>query len=149
MFKNMANSLFEHGKIETTLHKAKDLRRVAEKLITLAGDDTLHRRRQAYSFLPVKKTVHKLFTEIGPQFKERPGGYTRVIRSRRRAGDAAEMAIIELVTEDYKPKKKKASKTRSTAKKAAAKPEPKKEEKAAETKSEEVSETTEASTEEK
>lgn len=110
MFRNMATSLFEHERLETTIQKAKDLRPVAEKLITLAGEDNLHRRRQAYSYLQNKATVHKLFAEIGPRFKERPGGYTRVVRSRFRAGDAAELAIIELVSDEFagaNPKKNK------------------------------------------
>lgn len=109
MFRNMATSLFLHEKLETTLHKAKDLRGVSEKLITLAGEDTLHRRRQAYSYLKRKEVVHKLFSEIGPRYRTRPGGYTRVIRTGIRAGDTAQMAVIELVSEDYKPKKKKSS----------------------------------------
>ena len=125
MFRNLATSLFEHGKIETTVAKAKDLRRVVEKLITVAGEDTLHRRRQAYGYITSKPVVHKLFAEIGPQFKTRPGGYTRVVRTRRRAGDAAEMAVIELVQEEYKPAKKKgrrgSGKASGTKKEAAAK----------------------------
>ncbi|MCI5064310.1 50S ribosomal protein L17 [bacterium] len=107
MFRNLASSLFKHERIETTVAKAKDLRRVSEKLITLAQEDTLHRRRQAYAYLPEKQVVHKLFVEIAPKFKERPGGYTRVLRTGRRAGDAAEMAIIELVQDEYRPKEKK------------------------------------------
>lgn len=109
MFRNLATSLLEHGRIETTVPKAKDLRRVTEKLITLAGEDTLHRRREAHKYLNTKSAVHKLFSEIGPHFKERPGGYTRVLKTRRRAGDNAELAIIELVKEEYKGGSKKAS----------------------------------------
>jgi len=101
MFRNMATALLLHEKCETTVEKAKDLRRVVEKLITLAGSDTLHARRQAYSYLQDKAVVHKLFAEIGPRFKTRPGGYTRVLRSRTRSGDAAELAVIELVREEY------------------------------------------------
>jgi len=104
LFRNMATSLLQHGRIETTVAKAKDLRRGSEKLITLAGEDTLHRRRQALSYLLSKEVVHNLFAEIGPRFKQRPGGYTRITRTRVRAGDATEMAVIELVTEDYTPK---------------------------------------------
>lgn len=107
LFRNLATSLLKHERVETTLAKAKDLRRVSEKLITLAKEDSLHRRRQALAFLPEKEVVHKLFAEIGPKFKARPGGYTRVYKTDRRAGDAAEMAIIELVKEEYKPSKKK------------------------------------------
>ncbi|MGA1191563.1 MAG: 50S ribosomal protein L17 [Bdellovibrionota bacterium] len=117
MLKNLASSLIKHERIETTLAKAKDLRRVSEKLITLAKEDSLHRRRQAYSYLPEKGVVHKLFAEIGPKFKQRPGGYTRILKTARRAGDAAEMAIIELVQEEYKPTagKKKARATKKVA----------------------------------
>ena len=97
LFRNMATALLERERCETTLPKAKELRGVVERLITLAGEDTLHRRRQAYGYLCSKAVVHKLFAEIGPRFKERPGGYTRVVRTRRRAGDCAEMAVIELV----------------------------------------------------
>lgn len=110
MFRNMSTSLLEHGRVETTLHKAKDLRGVVERLITLAGEDTLSRRRRAYSYLFSKPVVHKLFAEIGPRYKDRPGGYTRVVRTRRRAGDAAEMAVIELVTEDFQPRPKRKKK---------------------------------------
>lgn len=101
MFRNMATALLLHEKCETTVEKAKDLRRVVEKLITLAGSDTLHARRQAYSYLQDKAVVHKLFAEVGPRFRTRPGGYTRVVRSRTRAGDAADLAVIELVSEEY------------------------------------------------
>ncbi|NBW40158.1 50S ribosomal protein L17 [bacterium] len=118
LLKNLASSLIKHERIETTLAKAKDLRRVSEKLITLAKEDTLHRRRLAYGYLPEKSVVHKLFAEVGPKFKQRPGGYTRILKTARRAGDAAEMAIIELVQEDYKPKSPK-KKTRSKKKEAA------------------------------
>ncbi len=118
LFRNLATSLIKEEKVETTVPKAKDLRRVVEKLITLAGEDTLHRRRQAYAYLTSKKVVHKLFADIGPRFKARPGGYTRVIRTRNRFGDAAAMAVIELVQEDYSPKaKKKARKTTAASKK--------------------------------
>ncbi len=107
MFRNLATSLFLHEKLETTVQKAKDLRPIAEKLITIAGEDSLHHRRRAYGYLQSKAVVHKLFAEIGPRFKARPGGYTRIIRTRRRNGDAAEMAIIELVEAEYKAKEKK------------------------------------------
>lgn len=119
MFRNLATALIEHERIETTISKAKDLRRVTEKLITLAGEDTVAARRAAYGYLNSKTVVHKLFAEIGPRFKARPGGYTRIIRSRVRAGDAAQLAVIELVAEEYKPKQK--SKKRTTTKKATAK----------------------------
>ena len=122
MFRNMTTSLLLHEKFETTLERAKDLRRVVEKLITLAGRDNLHARRQAYSYLLSKAVVHKLFAEIGPRFKARPGGYTRVIRSGVRHGDAAQLAYIELLSEEYTPKGKAKgkSKKRKTKKDAAA-----------------------------
>ena len=97
MFSNMTNSLFEHEIINTTLPKAKELRRVAEPLITLAKDDSVAGRRQAFASLRNKSTVGKLFNELGPRYKERPGGYTRILKCGYRAGDAAPMAYIELV----------------------------------------------------
>ena len=97
MFSNMTNSLFEHEIIKTTLPKAKELRRVAEPLITLAKDDSVARRRLAFASLRNKSTVGKLFNELGPRYKERPGGYTRILKCGYRAGDAAPMAYIELV----------------------------------------------------
>lgn len=97
MLRNMATSFLREGKVKTTIEKAKELRPVVERLITTAKDDTLHSRRKAYSYLTDKSVVHKLFTEVGPKCKSRPGGYTRVVRTGWRHGDAAEMAIIELV----------------------------------------------------
>jgi large subunit ribosomal protein L17 len=97
MFRNMAVSLFEHEVIKTTLPKAKELRRVAEPLITLAKEDTVANRRVAFSRMRSKAMVGKLFTELGPRYLERPGGYTRILKCGYRAGDAAPMAYIELV----------------------------------------------------
>ena len=97
MFRNMAVSLFEHEVIKTTLPKAKELRRVAEPLITLAKEDSVANRRLAFSRTRSKEAVGKLFTEIGPRYAERPGGYTRILKCGFRAGDAAPMAFIELV----------------------------------------------------
>lgn len=97
MFKNMAASLVEHELIKTTLPKAKELRRVAEPLITLAKNDSVANRRLAFARLRDAAAVKKLFEEIGPRYKERPGGYTRVLKCGFRAGDAAPMAYIELV----------------------------------------------------
>lgn len=97
LLRNLATSLLLHEHIETTLQKAKELRPVVEKLITIARDDNLTARRRAYSYLLDKKVVHKLFADVGPRFKTRKGGYTRVVRTRTRAGDAAEMAWIALV----------------------------------------------------
>ena len=125
MLRNMATSLLKHERCETTLEKAKELRRVTEKLITLGRNDNLHSRRLAYSYIMDKDVVKKLFTEIGPRFKSRPGGYTRVVRTRHRHGDAAEMAYISLLAADSeptkadKPAKKKKTKTAKSEEKAA------------------------------
>jgi len=97
MFSNMANSLIEHEIIKTTLPKAKELRRVAEPLITLAKEDSVAKRRQAFNSLRDKSAVGKLFNELGPRYKARAGGYTRIMKCGYRAGDAAPMAYIELV----------------------------------------------------
>ena len=97
MFSNMANSLFEHEIIKTTLPKAKELRRVAEPLITMAKEDSVAKRRMAFDSLRDKKMVGKLFNELGPRYKGRPGGYTRIMKCGFRPGDAAPMAYIELV----------------------------------------------------
>jgi large subunit ribosomal protein L17 len=97
MFRNMAVSLIEHEVIKTTLPKAKELRRVAEPLITLAKNDSVANRRLAFSRTRDKAAVGKLFSEIGPRYADRPGGYTRILKCGFRAGDAAPMAYIELV----------------------------------------------------
>ena len=97
MFSNMANSLFDHEIIKTTLPKAKELRRVAEPLITMAKADSVSNRRLAFSRLRDKAMVGKLFAELGPRYKDRPGGYTRIMKCGFRSGDAAPMAYIELV----------------------------------------------------
>lgn len=97
MFKNMASSLFEHEVIKTTLPKAKSLRSVVEPLITLAKEDSVANRRLAFNRLRNRKMVTKLFDEIGPKNKERPGGYLRILKCGFRAGDCAPMAIVELV----------------------------------------------------
>jgi large subunit ribosomal protein L17 len=97
MFSNMANSLFQHEIIRTTLPKAKELRRVAEPLITMAREDSVARRRLAFSRLRDNAAVGKLFNELGPRYKERAGGYTRIMKCGYRPGDAAPMAYIELV----------------------------------------------------
>ena len=97
MFKNMAASLVEHELIKTTLPKAKELRRVAEPLITLAKNDSVANRRLAFARLRDAAAVKKLFEQLGPRFKERPGGYTRILKCGFRAGDAAPMAYVELV----------------------------------------------------
>ncbi|MGI9275291.1 MAG: 50S ribosomal protein L17 [Endozoicomonas sp.] len=97
MFKNMTASLVEHEVIKTTLPKAKELRRVAEPLITLAKEDSIANRRLAFDRLRNKATVGKLFSELGPRFKERPGGYIRILKCGFRKGDNAPMAIVELL----------------------------------------------------
>jgi large subunit ribosomal protein L17 len=97
MFNNMANTLFYNEIIKTTLPKAKELRRVAEPLITLAKSDSVANRRSAFAKLRDKEMVGKLFTQLAPRYKERPGGYTRIMKCGFRSGDAAPMAYIELV----------------------------------------------------
>ena len=97
LLRNMASSIILHERAETTLIKAKSLRPLIEKLITMARTDTLHTRRQAYSYLLDKSAVHKLFADVAPRFKERNGGYTRVVRTGFRHGDSAQMAVIEFV----------------------------------------------------
>ncbi len=97
MFRNMVTSLFEHERIVTTAEKAKELRPIAEKMITLGKRGDLHARRQALSFIRSKDVVEKLFTDIKDKFADRKGGYTRILKTGVRKGDAAGMAIIELV----------------------------------------------------
>lgn len=97
MFRNMAVSLMQHELITTTVPKAKELRRVAEPLITMAKTDSVAKRRLAFSRLRDRKTVTKLFNELGPRYKDRPGGYLRILKCGYRAGDNAPMAIVELV----------------------------------------------------
>lgn len=97
MFRNMAVSLFEHELIKTTVPKAKELRRVVEPLITLAGKDTVANRRLAFARLRDKASVVKLFSELGPRYLERPGGYVRLLKCGHRVGDKAPMTFVELV----------------------------------------------------
>ncbi len=97
MMSNMATSLFSHEVIRTTLPKAKELRRFAEPIITIAKEDSVAKRQLVFSRLRDKAIVGKLFTELGPRYKERPGGYTRILKSGFRTGDKAPMAIVELV----------------------------------------------------
>ena len=97
MFKNMAASLIDHEVIRTTVPKAKELRRVAEPLITLAKEDSVANRRVAFSRLRDNSAVGKLFTNLGPRYKERPGGYMRILKCGFRPGDKAPMAYVELV----------------------------------------------------
>jgi len=97
LFRNMAASLFRHEMIKTTLPKAKELRGFAEPLITLAKEDSVAKRRLAFARLRDKEMVTKLFSELGPRYQNRPGGYLRLIKCGHRAGDAATMAYVELV----------------------------------------------------
>ncbi len=97
MFKNMTCSLVEHEVIKTTVPKAKEVRRFAEPLITLAKEDSVANRRLAFARVGNKAVVGKLFSDLGPRFQDRPGGYTRILKAGFRAGDAAPMAYIELV----------------------------------------------------
>jgi large subunit ribosomal protein L17 len=97
MFRNMTASLVEHELIKTTLPKAKELRRFAEPLITLAKEDSVANRRLAFDRLRDKATVGKLFTDLGPRYQERPGGYLRILKCGTRTGDNAPMAYVELV----------------------------------------------------
>ncbi len=97
MFKNMMASLIEHEEIKTTLPKAKELRGFLERLITISKVDTIAKRRIVFSRIRSKEAVSKLFNELGPRFKERPGGYLRVLKCGYRAGDKAPMAIVQLV----------------------------------------------------
>ena len=99
MFRNMAVSLIQHESISTTLPKAKELRRTLEPLITLAKEDNVSKRRMAFNKIRNKAAVGKLFNEIGPRFKDRPGGYLRILKKGSRPGDSAPMALIQLT--DY------------------------------------------------
>ena len=103
LYSNLAGALIEHGRIKTTEAKAKELRPIAEKLITLARKDPgdVAAQRQAVAYLRSKDSVHRLFHEVAPRFTERPGGYTRIVKLGPRQGDAAPMAYIELV--DHEP----------------------------------------------
>lgn len=144
MFRNMASSLFTHELIRTTLPKAKELRRIAEPLITMAKNDSVAKRRLAFARLRDREAVTKLFNDLGPRYKERPGGYLRILKCAPRTGDNAPMAYVELVgrtagavaepvekpakaKKEAKPKAEKADKTEAKAKKE---PKAKKESKA-------------------
>jgi large subunit ribosomal protein L17 len=139
MLRNMAASLLRHETIRTTVPKAKELRRVVEPLITLAKVDTEAKRRTAFARLRDAEVVTKLFSDLGPRFKARPGGYTRILHMAPRPGDAAPMALMQLVDgpaaasepEDKAPAKKKAKAKAKAAPKAKAKAAPKKKKAAA------------------
>ena len=97
LYANLAGALIEHGRIKTTVTKAKAVRPIAEQMITLGRRGDLHARRQAMAYLRSQEVVHQLFANVAPRFKDRPGGYSRIIRIGPRQGDAAEMAYLELV----------------------------------------------------
>ena len=101
LYANLTASLIEHGRIKTTVAKAKEVRPVAEEMITLGRRGDVPARRQALKFLRSQDVVHKLFSDVGPRFSDRPGGYSRIVKLGPRQGDAAEMAYLELV--DYVP----------------------------------------------
>ena len=120
MLRNMVTSFLKFEKIETTDVKAKELRRVAEKMITLAKRGGLHARRQAAAVIRDKDVVKKLFDEIGARFADRQGGYTRIVKTRFRAGDSAPMAFIELMVRPSEKKEKKGAKAKKETKAKAA-----------------------------
>jgi large subunit ribosomal protein L17 len=101
LYANLTASLIDHGRIRTTETKAKAVRPIAEKMITLGREGSIHARRQALAYLRTQEVVHKLFSEVAPRFRDRPGGYTRVVKLGPRQGDAAPMAYLELI--DYAP----------------------------------------------
>ena len=119
MFRNMVTSFLQHEKITTTDAKAKELRSIAEKMITLGKKGDLHATRQAAAYIRDKKVVTKLFTEIAPRYTERPGGYTRIIKLGIRPGDTAPISVLELVEAEMKPKKVSAKPAPAKAAKAA------------------------------
>lgn len=120
LLRSLVTSFLEKERINTTLAKAKALRPVAEKIITLAKKNSLHARRKVLRFVYKKDVVKKLFEDIGPRFTERPGGYTRIIKTGQRAGDGAQLSIIELVGSEFKKKSKKKEKLSKKAKASAA-----------------------------
>jgi large subunit ribosomal protein L17 len=123
MYRNLVTSLLEHERVETTDAKAKEVRRLADRMITLGKKGDLAARRRALSVIRERDVTAKVFGELAERFRNRPGGYTRVLKSRVRVGDAAAMSIVELVEalDEAAPKQKTSSKKASTAKKAPAK----------------------------
>jgi large subunit ribosomal protein L17 len=115
LYSNLAGALIEHGRIKTTVTKAKAVKPIAEQMITLGRRGDLHARRQATAFLRSRDVVHKLFAELGPRFKDRPGGYARIIKIGPRPGDAAEMAYLELVEDELTPKPRRSAAQASPA----------------------------------
>ncbi len=122
LLKNLSSALFVHKRIETTIAKAKELRGYVEPLITKSKDNTTHSRREVFSYLQDKEATKELFDVVAPKVGNRPGGYTRIVRLGARLGDAAEMAIIELVdfNETYKPKAEKAAEPKKKTRRAGA-----------------------------
>jgi large subunit ribosomal protein L17 len=120
MFRNMVTSLLDKERIRTTLDRAKAVRPLAERMITLGKRETLHARRQALAFVKDPAVVSKLFDTIAPRFSQRPGGYTRIIRLGNRDGDGAQMAIIELVGSEFKHPKKEGKAAKKSKKETAA-----------------------------
>lgn len=110
LFRNLVTSLLEHERIETTEAKAKAVRGLAEKMITLGKEGTLHARRRALSFIRKKDLVSKLFDDVAGRFRSHPGGYTRIIPTRRRVGDAAELVALEFIQRGEPPSKKESAK---------------------------------------
>lgn len=110
LLRNLVTSFLERERMRTTLVKARTARPIAEKMITLAKRGTLHARRQALAYMTKESAVKKLFDEIGPRFSERPGGYTRIVKLAPRAGDGAQMAMLELIGSEYIKKTKKKAK---------------------------------------
>ena len=120
LHRNMVTSLIKYEKIETTQAKAKEIRRTAEKLVTRAKVDSVHNRRIVAKTVYEKDVINKLFTEVGPRFTERPGGYTRILKLGKRSGDAADIVILEFLSDDEKlVEKKKAAPKKKSAKKPA------------------------------
>ncbi len=126
MFRNMVTSLFDKERIRTTVDRAKAVRPIAERMITLGKRDTLHSRRQALAFIKDPDVVKKLFDTLAPRFSQRNGGYTRIIRLGFRDGDGAQMAFLELIGSEFKPAKAKEGKgSKKGSKQAAAESEKK------------------------
>jgi large subunit ribosomal protein L17 len=121
MLRNLVTSFLEKERVVTTVAKAKEARPLAEKMITLAKKNTLHTRRQALAFVTKESVVRKLFNKLGPRFSERPGGYTRIIKTGPRKGDGADMAVLEMIGTEFKLKEKKTKDVKEKAKAAAAK----------------------------
>lgn len=118
LLRNLVTSFIEKERIQTTLAKAKETRPLAEKMITLAKKNTLQARRQALAVLTKESAVTKLFADLAPRFSERPGGYTRIVKTGLRMGDGSQMALLELIGSEFKKKEKKKKDKDKKAKKA-------------------------------